>query len=68
MLAKLSKDGDDKLAGLYRFGWQPTARDGKALRMAGLFLYVHERRIMDYISIAESDAKPADARKAKSVK
>jgi excisionase family DNA binding protein len=56
-LAKPSKGGDAKLKGLYRFGWQPAARDGKALRMAGLFLYAHERWIMDYISIAEAAAK-----------
>ena len=31
--------------------------NGKALRMAGLFLYAHERWIMDYISIAEAAAK-----------
>jgi len=29
--------------GLHRSGWQPAARDGKALRMAGLFLYAHMR-------------------------
>ena|GEM_PF-1006962 len=56
-MAKPSKDGDAKLKGLYRFGWQPAARDGKALRMAGLFLYAHERWIIDYISIAEAAAK-----------
>jgi excisionase family DNA binding protein len=31
--------------------------NGKALRMAGLFLYAHERWIMDYISIAEAAEK-----------
>ena len=43
-MVKPLKNGGDKLAGLSRFGWQTAARDGKALRTAGLFFYAHERR------------------------
>ena len=45
LLAKPLKDGDAKLKGLYRCGWQPAAEYGIALHKAGLFLYAHPREL-----------------------